>query len=99
MVETLIDEEAKVEQEVKTQAQVVEVEVDQHHTHKDIKMVIEEEIGITTQVVLELLLTSLAQNLTRAIAVLEVQVQRDRGQAVDSKLPLIELIQDMEVRA
>lgn len=72
--------------------------VDLHLILKGIKMDIEEETMIATQEVAELLLTSRAQDLTRAIAVLEVQVQRDQGQAVDSVLPLIELTQDMEER-
>tara|TARA_B100000459_G_C8486133_1_gene160890 strand:+ start:41 stop:274 length:234 start_codon:yes stop_codon:yes gene_type:complete len=76
----------------------VEVEVDQHHTHKDIKMDIEEEITITTQVVVELLLTSQAQNLIQVIAVLEEQAQQDRGQVADFLLPLTDPMQVMEVQ-
>ena len=98
MVEILIDEEVKVVKEEIALAQEEEAVVDLHLILKDIKMDIEEETMIATQEVAELLLISLARNLIRVIAVLEEQVQQDRGQAADSLLPLTELIQDMEVR-
>ena len=98
MVETLIDEEAKVELEAIALVQEEAVVVDPHLILKGIKMDIEEETMTATQEVAELLLTSLVQNLIKVIAVLEEQVQQDQDQAADSMLPLTGLIQDMEVR-
>jgi hypothetical protein len=77
---------------------VVEVEVDQHHIHKDIKMDIEEEITIATQEVVELLLTSQDQDQMLAIRVPAELEQLAKALLIDGELLPTGLMQDREVR-
>ena len=72
------------------------MEVDQPLIHKDIKTGIEEVITIATQEVVELLLTSLVQDLTPLTVELEVQAQPAWVALTDGLLLLTEHTQGKE---
>jgi hypothetical protein len=77
----------------------VVVEVHQLQIHKDIKTDIEEVIGIVTQEVVELLLTSLVQDLIPLTVELQVQVQPKWALLTDGLLLLTEHTQGKEEQA
>jgi hypothetical protein len=77
----------------------VVVEVHQLQIHKDIKTDIEEVIGIVTQEVVELLLTSLVQDLIPLTLELQVQVQPKWALLTDGLLLLTEHTQGKEEQA
>ena len=72
------------------------MEVHQLQIHKDIKTDIEEVIGIVTQEVVELLLTSLVQDLIPLTVELQVQVQPKWALLTDGLLLLTEHTQGKE---
>ena len=75
------------------------MEVHQLQIHKDIKTDIEEVIGIVTQEVVELLLTSLVQDLIPLTVELQVQVQPKWALLTDGLLLLTEHTQGKEEQA